>query len=223
MPTVAVVDYGMGNLFSVKQACEHAGLRAEITSDQGEVRAADAIILPGVGAFGSAMAILEERGLTSAIRDSIEAGRPFVGICLGIQLLMTESVEFGTHQGLGIIPGTVVPFSPDLDRETPVKVPQMQWNRVQRADTHSWNGTLLDGVQDNAFLYFVHSYYVVPDDDAVAIATSTYADVNFVSALQYKNVFACQFHPERSGPTGLVLYQNLARQLCSEGVARRNG
>ncbi len=221
--TVAVVDYGMGNLFSVKQACERAALRAEITADEERVRAAAAIILPGVGAFASAMAILEEKRLTSAIRDSISAGKPFVGICLGIQLLMTESLEFGRHPGLGIVPGTVIPFSPDIEGSVPVKVPQMQWNRVRCAAGHRWRGTLLDGVSDESFLYFVHSYYVVPDDDAVAIATTSYAGVNFVSALQYKNVFACQFHPERSGAMGLRLYHNLAQQLSGREAALMNG
>jgi imidazole glycerol-phosphate synthase subunit HisH len=220
-PQVAIIDYHMGNLFSVQRACEWAGLEGIITSDPRQVERADAVILPGVGAFGAAMEALNRTGVSQAIRDYVAAGRPFVGICLGIQLLMSESCEFGAHRGLGIIPGRVLSFRSSLDADNLVKIPQMQWNRIQAPRGHpTWEGTLLNGLPGGTFMYFVHSYYVVPDDSSMMIAKTSYAGREFCSALQLKNVFACQFHPERSGPAGLHIYQSLADRLRSRTPAQ---
>ena len=209
---VVIIDYGMGNLFSVQRACEHVGMAAEITSDPKLVTAARAVILPGVGAFGDAMTFLREHDLDAAIQEVAAASKPLLGICLGMQLLMDESAEFGRFQGLGLIPGKVVRFFSPNDGERPLKVPQVGWNRMRVSATRSagWDGTLLQGVPDGVFMYFVHSYHIVPGDPEVALATTCYGDACFCSALQRGNITAFQGHPERSGPLGLQVYANLA-------------
>lgn len=214
-PEVAIVDYGMGNLFSVQQACERVGLRARIASSPEACAGAAAVILPGVGAFGDAMAALAQLGLADALRDLAASGKPMLGICLGMQLLMSESQEFGRHRGLGIVEGEVVRFDCGL------KVPQVGWNRIHRDGPGSWDGSWLEGLQDGEHMYFVHSFYVKPADPRVARSRTRYGSVDFCSSLQQGNVLACQFHPERSGPQGLHLYRNLAAWLTRERIAER--
>jgi glutamine amidotransferase len=211
--TAAIVDHGLGNLFSVQRACEHVGMTARVTARPAEIAEADVVILPGVGAFGDAMATLHRLDLVEVLRDLARAGKPLVGICLGIQLLMTESHEFGVHRGLGLVEGAVVPFPRETGR---LKVPQVQWNRILhpehgRADGDPWRGTALAGLPEGEFMYFCHSFHVRPEDPSVVLAVSRYGGVEFVSALRWGNVFACQFHPERSGPAGLQIYGNVAR------------
>lgn len=215
-PHVAIVDYGLGNLCSVQLACAHAGLPAIITSEPTKIAAADGIILPGVGAFSDAMAELRKTGAADAVTRAVEAGRPFFGICLGLQLLMTESLEFGRHEGLCLIPGRVLPIPGDLGPNGRRKVPHVGWARLTRPAPDAWAGTPLDGELDGTHMYFVHSFYVAPDDLAVVVATTEYEGLEFVSAVRRKNVFACQCHPERSGPDGLRVYRQFAR-LVSTG------
>jgi glutamine amidotransferase len=216
-PKVAVVDYGMGNLFSVKHACEHVGLQASITSSRQEILDADAVILPGVGAFGNAMETLWRLDLVSALQEIAVSSKPLIGICLGMQMLMTESFEFGRHSGLGIISGTVVRFDKPLGPNGVLKVPQVCWNRMYRPETavvdDPWVDSLLNSLPNGVFMYFVHSFYVRPEEREVVIATTRYGSIEFCSALRYRNVFACQCHPERSGPFGLKIYRNLASML----------
>lgn len=220
---VIIVDYGLGNLYSVHHACTHVGLRAVISSDPTEIRGANALILPGVGAFADAMATLNRLDLAGAIREFVESGRPLVGICLGLQLLMSESEEFGRHDGLGIIEGTVVRLSNPRRDGRPLKVPQVGWNGIHRRPTNTedpdpWDATVLDGLSDGEPMYFVHSYVVKPADPAMSLSISTYGDVEFTSSVLARNVTACQFHPERSGPKGLVVYRNLADRIRAGGV-----
>lgn len=213
---IAVVDYGLGNLFSVKHACEHVGMQAAITSSRDEILAADAVILPGVGAFGDAMAQLRRLDLVGPLRDIAATSKPLVGICLGMQMLMSESFEFGCHEGLGIIPGKVVRLeNPRGDDGAALKVPHVCWDRMSRpgAGRDGWAGTLLDGLEDGVFMYFVHSFHVVPEDPLVGLATTRYGNIEFCSALERGNTFACQPHPERSGPDGLKVYRNLEKRL----------
>lgn len=210
---VAIVDYNMGNLYSVKHACAHVGLHAEITSSHETIASARAVILPGVGAFGDAMATLHSLDLVSVLRDIAASGKPLVGICLGIQLLMTESYEFGRHPGLGIIEGPVVPFDHPREGERILKVPQIGWNRVCHAQNARWDGTLLDSVADGEYMYFVHSYIVQPEDTGVVLSTSRYGQIDFCSSVQRGNVFACQFHPERSASQGIQMYKNLVLHI----------
>jgi len=216
---VAVVDYGLGNLFSIRQACEHAGMTVQITGEATELAAADALLLPGVGAFADAMQALNERGLADPIRDIAAAGKPLIGICLGLQLLMGESHEFGIHPGLGLIAGTVERLADDIaDTVTgrTLKVPQVGWNQIRRPDGVDWQGGVYDGLGDGAYMYFVHSYYVKPDDPAVVLSTVGFGEVEVCSSVLIGNIYACQFHPERSGSQGLLVYDNMARML-SEG------
>jgi glutamine amidotransferase len=224
-PTVAVVDFGMGNLFSVQQACEHAGLTVATTRSPSDVIEADATILPGVGAFENAMENLRDLGMVTALQQVASSSKPLVGICLGMQLLMTESEEFGRHKGLNIIPGTALWLDPRAESGRRLKVPHVSWNRlhrVQRGAENPWNGTLLDGLRDGVFLYFVHSLYVRPSASDVVLATTTYGVNEFCSALQHRNVFGCQCHPERSGPDGLRVYANLATRLRAAGRSNNN-
>jgi glutamine amidotransferase len=205
---LAIVDYGMGNLRSVQKAFERLGHAAEVTREPERIAAAAGVVLPGVGAFGACMANLTALGLVDPVRQAIDAGRPFLGICLGMQLLFDESEEFGPVAGLGVLRGRVVRFPHDAER----KVPHMGWNRlrvVRRAPA-------LADVDDGAFVYFVHSYYPVPADPAV-IATMTEYGAEFASSVARDNLFACQFHPEKSQRVGLRLLDGFVRVVRGHG------
>jgi glutamine amidotransferase len=203
---VAVIDYGMGNLFSVRRACEFVGLEPFITSNAGSLKDAAAVILPGVGAFGDAMTKLKQLGLISPIKENIEKGKPFLGICLGFQLLMTKSEEFGENYGLNVFPGRVVRFNKG-------KVPQVGWNRIYAKKADPWKDTMLEGTAPGAEMYFVHSYYVVPKEQDLILSYTTYEGVEYCSSIQKDHVFACQFHPEKSAARGLKIYENFMRAI----------
>jgi glutamine amidotransferase len=203
---IAVVDYGMGNLRSVEKAIARTGAAVRVTSDAREIREARGVVLPGVGAFGACMENLAIRGLVEPVRDAVASGRPFLGICLGLQLLFEESEEFGPVRGLGILPGRVVRFGGSaLDG---LKIPQMGWNRLKIRRTAGE----LAGIDDGAYVYFVHSYYVVPSQPDLVAATTDYG-VEFTAAIAWRNVFACQFHPEKSQAIGLRLLANFAERV----------
>lgn len=216
----AIVDFGLGNLYSVQRACERVGLAAKITSSVDEILAASSVILPGVGAFGDAMHNLRAMGLIEPLRHIAQSGTPLFGICLGLQLLMSESEEFGLHQGLDIIPGRVVHLGRPKSARGDLKVPQVGWNRIHRPTEVSggadpWAETPLAGLADGTYQYFVHSYYVAPASESVTLSHTRYGSVQFTSAIRWGNVFACQFHPERSGTDGLVIYHNIATLVRS--------
>ncbi|MGE4192510.1 MAG: imidazole glycerol phosphate synthase subunit HisH [Pseudodesulfovibrio sp.] len=214
---VAIIDYGLGNLYSIKHACEYMGLSVEVTNDPAAVTRAKSVILPGVGAFGDAMNALKRLDLVSPLKDVADSDIPLMGICLGQQLLFSSSEEFGAHEGLGLIPGRVQYFPiQEIDGRT-YKVPQVGWNTIHppEDDPGRWAGTLLEGVSPGADMYFVHSCHVVPDSDEVMLCTTTYGDVAFSSGSFYKNITAFQFHPERSGTEGLAVYANFAKLIRS--------
>lgn len=218
---VVIVDYGLGNLFSVKHACESVGMEATITSGRQKILAAFVVILPGVGAFGDAMKALERLDLVSVLRDIAESQKLLMGICLGMQLLMSESEEFGRQRGLDIIQGEVLGLRPSLGGGRKVAVPHVGWNSihptkrpgVSNNQERSWESSLLTGLAYGSFMYFVHSFYPKPGDPAVILSTTRYDQIEFCSSFRRGNVFACQFHPERSGPHGLRVYRNLARLI----------
>lgn len=185
-------------------------MQAIITSSREAIQSADAIILPGVGAFGDAMAALRRLDLVSLLKECAASGKPLMGICLGMQLLMTESEEFGRHQGLGIIEGDVVRLSPGAYDGRAMKVPQVGWNRITPTAPEAWRNSLLADTPPGAWTYFVHSFYARPADPEVMVSTTRYGDATFCSSLARRNVFACQFHPERSGPDGLRIYRQFA-------------
>ena len=209
VPHVAIVDYGMGNLYSVKRACEFVGISAEITSDKDVVAAAAGIILPGVGAFGNAMATLQQHDLISPMKEAIVSGKPFLGICLGMQLLMSESEEFGAHKGLDIFKGNVVQFPHVNGTGERIKVPQVGWNTI--AQGRAWSEAPLDGVLPGSYMYFVHSFRVIPLQEDIVATTSVYEDISYCSGIAKDNVTAFQFHPEKSGTKGIQIYKNFAR------------
>lgn len=197
---IAIVDYGMGNLRSVEKAFAKVGCQATITNEPEQLDAATKIVLPGVGAFADAISELHRRQLVEPLRRAVDQGKPFLGICLGLQLLFDVSHEDGQHEGLGIVPGKVVRFEP-----SELKVPHMGWNQLQVRRP----SPILDGLSDGNHVYFVHSYYVVPEDEAV-IATSTEYGVPFTSSIWRDNLFATQFHPEKSQAQGLRILANFA-------------
>ena len=201
-PTVAIVDYGMGNLRSAQKGLEKVGVRAVVSSDPEFVASADGVVLPGVGAFRDCMGNLRAAGLVKPVLDAIDAEKPFLGICIGMQLLLTVSEEFGTHDGLDAVPGRVVRFPVDKK----LKVPHMGWNRVHQAG----RSPLFEGVPEGAFFYFVHSYYAVPEDDSAVEGWTDYG-IRFCSAISRGNLFATQFHPEKSHKYGLKVLENFGR------------
>ena len=198
---IAIIDYQMGNLRSVQKAFESLGTEAVITSDATVLQQADKVVLPGVGAFEDAIKELRNRDLVSPIHDLVTSGKPFLGICIGLQLLFDVSYEGGEYEGLGIIAGEVQRFeiAPEF------KVPHMGWNQVNIEQA----SPILQGIDNNTYFYFVHSYYVVPSDPSVISLTSDY-DGTFCAGICRDNLFATQFHPEKSQRAGLKLLQNFA-------------
>jgi glutamine amidotransferase len=199
---IKIVDYGMGNLRSVQKAFEKLGAEAVICANPAELADAEKLVLPGVGAFRDAIGELRRTGLDKPVRDHIAADRPFLGICLGLQLLFDVSYEDGQWEGLGIIPGKVVRFQDQPD----LKIPHMGWNTLELARPHR----LLEGVANGSSVYFVHSYYVVPDDDFLIAARSEHGTL-FAAAVARDNLFATQFHPEKSQAVGLKMLSNFAK------------
>ncbi|MEA2109249.1 MAG: imidazole glycerol phosphate synthase subunit HisH [Pseudomonadota bacterium] len=209
---IAIIDYGMGNLRSVQKAVEKVGFTAEVTRSGSKIADADGVILPGVGAFKNCMENLDHYKLIQPVLQTISAGKPFLGICLGLQVLFTESQEFGHFPGMDVIKGSVVPFShrlPDPDDEKSfLKIPHMGWNIIHK------NGSLplLENIAAESYFYFVHSYHVVPEDPAV-IATTTDYGIDFVSSICRDNIFATQFHPEKSQLQGLEILKTFGKMV----------
>jgi len=203
-PRIVIIDYGMGNLRNVQKGFEKIGFEAELTRSKKEIEKASAIVLPGVGAFKDCMENLEKYGLIEPLLRSIEKGKPYLGICLGLQILYSESEEFGSHKGLDLIKGKVVRFRPDPEH----KVPHMGWNTIEKEK----EVPMLRGVESGDFFYFVHSYYVIPEE-AKWISTFTTYGKPFVSSIWKENLFATQFHPEKSQQKGLRVLENFARSI----------
>ena len=202
---LSIVDYGMGNLRSVAKAFEHLGCPAQITRTAADIQRADRLVLPGVGAFADAMEALNSFGLVEPILSFIKSGKPFLGICLGLQLLFEVSREDGQHQGLGVWPGRCIRFDFADHPQTPdLKIPHMGWNTIATQN----DCPLFKGLPEPSYVYFVHSYYVVPDDKSICAALTDYGPLSFTSAAWKDNVFATQFHPEKSQRVGLKMLQN---------------
>jgi glutamine amidotransferase len=203
-PKIVIIDYGMGNLRSVQKAFEKIGFEAEVTRSKRQIDKAEAIVLPGVGAFKDCMNNLEKYGLTDLLVRSIEKGKPYLGICLGLQILFSESEEFGSQKGLDLIRGKVVKFKPSPD----LKVPHMGWNTIDIVK----ETPMFNGVESGDFFYFVHSYYVLPDEKE-RVSTFTEYGGPFASSVWKENIFATQFHPEKSQQKGLKILENFAKSI----------
>ncbi len=204
---VAIVDYGLGNIFSIERAVRHAGGDPLITADRREIEKADRIILPGVGAFGDGINGLKHKGLDKMLADCARSGKMIFGICLGMQLMMTNSEEFGFNEGLDLIPGKVIRF-PDPERNNPkYKVPHVGWNVI----SGDWDGSILSNNAPGEFFYFVHSYRVIPDRPEHVLAMTEYGGHRFCSVVKKENVLGCQFHPELSGESGLKIYREFVK------------
>ena len=203
-PKIVIVDYGMGNLRNVQKGFEKIGFEARLTRNKSEVGRASAIVLPGVGAFKDCMENLEKYGLVDILLRSVEKGKPYLGICLGLQVLFSESEEFGSHKGLDLIKGKVVRFVPDPEH----KVPHMGWNTIEKAK----EVPMLQGTESGDFFYFVHSYYVIPDKTEWISSFTTYGKP-FVSSIGKENLFATQFHPEKSQQKGMRILENFVKSI----------
>lgn len=198
---IAILDYDAGNLKSVYKALQFLGQEAEITRDAEKIRRADKVILPGVGSFGDAMKKLEEYHLTEIIHETVQAGKPFLGICLGLQLLFEESEESPGVKGLGVLKGKILRI-PEKDG---LKVPHIGWNSLELEH----NGRLFEHIPQQSYVYFVHSYYLKAEEEQTVTASTEYG-VHIHASVEKDNVFACQFHPEKSGETGLAILKNFA-------------
>ena len=205
---IGIIDYGMGNLHSVRKAFELIDAPVEIITEPEQIRSAQKLVLPGVGAFRDAMATLREKNLVEPIREAVDSGKWFLGICLGLQLLFEKSYEDGEHQGLGIIKGKVVKFDfSGFDNEKELKIPHMGWNSL------SWDREvpLYKGLAQESYVYFVHSYYVRPEDGQDVSGTQTFHGIEFTSSIWRNNLMATQFHPEKSQRVGLAMLKNFAK------------
>ena len=194
---VAIIDYGVGNLFSLRSSCAAIGAEAEVTSDPETIRRADRVILPGVGAFGDAADKLRETGLDKAVQEEAARGKPLMGICLGMQLLFERSVEYGEHKGLGLLKGEIRPIAERIPAD--LKIPQMGWNALKIVR----ESPLFKYTKDGEYVYFVHSYSAVNCEESLLASAEYGADLT--ACVGKGNVFGCQFHPEKSGETGLRL------------------
>lgn len=213
MTNVAVIDYGVGNLLSVSRALEYCGACVSVTSDPDEIRAADRVVLPGVGSFANGMAALEAYDLTIVVKEVASSGTPLLGICLGMQMLFDESEEFGTTAGLGLISGRVVKIPPTTKTGEPQNVPHIGWNElVLPSQKESWRGTVLANVSPGDAVYFVHSFMAVPASPTHRLADCNYGDMPVAAVVGRDNVVGCQFHPEKSGEVGLTIMRRFVAQ-----------
>lgn len=209
-PRIVVIDYGVGNLLSVQRGLEHCGADVVLTADPDVVLQAERVVLPGVGAFGNAMQALGERELIAALQQIARQGTPLLGICLGMQLLLDESEEFGATRGLGIIPGRVLAIPLKTTADMPQKIPHIGWNALVQAES-PWRDTLLDDTVPGDATYFVHSFMAVPDDPAHRLADCAYGGHRIPAVIARGRTTGCQFHPEKSGEVGLTIL----RRFCA--------
>lgn len=207
---IAIIDYGVGNLHSIAKAVKKFSDNVVITEDPLDLATASALVLPGVGAFSAGMKGLEIRGLLPAIQESAQKQIPILGICLGAQLMMTESFELGHFQGLNIIPGKVIKFA---NLENGFKIPHIGWNKIFIEDKKKWDNTPLTNLPQNSWMYFVHSYLLEPENPENILALTEYGGKTFCSAIKKGSAIGLQFHPEKSGDLGLSIIENFIKQI----------
>jgi glutamine amidotransferase len=204
---VTIVDYGIGNLFNLDRAFQHLKVKTSLITDPDSIRRAERLVIPGVGAFGEGIGNIDKLALAEPIREFAKTGKPMLGICLGMQLLASTSTELGNWKGLNVVGGAVVKFPAG-----PWKLPLISWCPVLESNgLNPWSGSILDGLTSGADFYFNHSYHLQLSDPASVLASANYAGTSFTAVLRQDNVFACQFHPERSAHAGLRLLSNFAK------------
>jgi imidazole glycerol-phosphate synthase subunit HisH len=211
-PDVVVIDYGVGNLLSVRRGLEHCGGRVCVSSDASVIRAASRVVLPGVGAFANGMTELRREGLDDVVREVARAGKPLLGICLGMQMLLDESEEFGSTTGLGLIAGKVIPVPAVTANRSVQKIPHIGWGSLVPAGRENWERTVMQDVIPGEAVYFVHSFMAQPSDAHDRLADCLYGGVPVSAAIGRDNVFGCQFHPEKSGEVGLRILRRFLFQ-----------
>tara|TARA_Y100001958_G_C21168041_1_gene500392 strand:+ start:547 stop:1194 length:648 start_codon:yes stop_codon:yes gene_type:complete len=205
---VGIIDYGLGNIYSVNKACEFIGLKSVVISKKTDLKNVDAIILPGVGAFGNAMENLKKLDIIDSIKKEVNNGKPILGICLGMQLLMQSSDEFGHHKGIGLINGDVIKF-PEKDDQN-LKIPQIQWNKI---NINPSSGNLLKGIPNDTYFYFLHSFFVRTKNFHIITATAEYKKIKYCCVIEHDNIFATQFHPEKSTNQGIKILNNFKNYI----------
>ena len=211
---VTIVDYGMGNIMSISRAFEHFGAKVKLTAFPDMIEKADFLVLPGVGAFADGMAGLHKRNLVEAIKRFVKKERPFLGICLGMQMMMNSSEEFGYHEGLGLIPGKVVAIPQKGTNGKPHKIPHVGWNKLLLpSHEKGWNNTVLEGKQPGTYVYFVHSFTAIPTSDDHRLADCKYDGYLISAAIKLGPLYGCQFHPEKSGKVGLQIIKKFLRLI----------
>ncbi len=205
---VTIIDYGVGNILSVRGAFDHCDADSVTTNNPLEIEKAERLVLPGVGAFGDCIAEMHAAGLIEPVWRFVETGRPLLGICVGMQMLTNMSEEFGRHEGLGLIAGTVVAIPSTGADGKPHRIPHVGWNQLTNPQFIPWTSTVLEGVDEGAWVYFVHSFMAVPDDPSCRLADVDYNGLKIAAVIRRDNVMGCQFHPEKSGTAGLSIIQN---------------
>jgi len=218
MASVTIIDYGIGNLLSVTRAFEHCGAAVVVTGEPDAIRIADRLVLPGVGAFNDGMQGIRDRGLTGPIREFAATGRPFLGICLGMQMMLDTGEEFGLHEGLGLIPGKVITIPSTGTDGRSHKIPHIGWSPLELpAAAPSWAHTILEGIAPGAAAYFVHSYTAHPANAGHRLADCNYNGRLISAVVRSGSLYGCQFHPEKSGEVGLAIVRNFLRLDTQRG------
>tara|TARA_B100001248_G_C27397970_1_gene467171 strand:+ start:632 stop:1270 length:639 start_codon:yes stop_codon:yes gene_type:complete len=209
-PKIAILDYGMGNLFSIASACKISDMDPIITSNKTKIENAAALILPGVGAFNEAMSRLKKKNLIETIIDFLKSGKNIFGICLGMQLLFSRSFEYKKTKGLGIVNGEIKKFKTNTSKN--LKIPNTGWSKIEK-DKQNWDETFFKDIKNQSYMYFVHSFYAEPKEAKIILSKSFFGEKTFCSSINYENIFATQFHPEKSGSEGIQIYKNFMKGL----------
>ena len=213
---VAIIDYKISNMFSVMSACNFFGLNVDIVNGREQILNARAAILPGVGTFSAGMYHLKELQLEEVISEFISSGKPFMGICLGMQLLMSDSEEFGYHKGLDLIKGSVKKLPLMNEKSEKIRIPNIGWEKIsikKQGDDNIWPKSAVKDIPDDELMYFVHSFFVTPTDTQIVTTETNYEGFKFCSSIAFQNIFASQFHPEKSGKVGLTIFRNFSEAV----------